>query len=457
MNWKSFREPRDFPYDPARAPWQRDFDRIVFSSAYRRLQDKTQVFPLSDSDYVRTRLTHTQEVATVARTLGTRVGYEVLKKHGHEPYSDSTLKEMLCPADFGAVVAAAALAHDIGNPPFGHCGESAIQHWIKTSPALAAARKEIGPEKWKDFEDWEGNAQGFRILTKLQMYKDEGGMRLSYATLGAFLKYPNAACVARPGDKKARPASLKKHGYFHSEIEAVREVTSASGLVPHADKAWKRHPLVFLMEAADDLCYAVVDFEDGYRLNRVSYRDAVDLLIPLAEPDPAKRAGELAKMERDADNASRIGHLRAKAIFHIINQVTEAFIKNEAILLSGEFDRDLVSIIPLAKELQALKDYCKKYIYSDSRVLETEAAGYEILPGLLEIFWEAVEETHHKTGNARAQKRIELIPEQFVGPGRIPSTDTYTRLLGVTDFVSGMTDTYALSLFRKLKGIALPA
>src|SRR3954467_3450566 len=240
---------------PPRSPFQIDSDRIIFSSAFRRLQDKTQVFPLADNDYVRTRLTHSLEVASVGRSLGARVGDHLCQAHfpGGEIHA----------SDIGAIVSAAALAHDLGNPPFGHSGEDAIRHWFTTSPVAQAARKEFTKAEKKDFECFEGNAQGFRIITRLQM-PDNPGLRLTYATLAAFTKYPRAS---RLPVKPEGGASAKKFGFFQSEAPFFEEVAVRTGLDQRVPGAawWCRHPLAFLVEAADDICYRLVDFEDGFR------------------------------------------------------------------------------------------------------------------------------------------------------------------------------------------------
>src|SRR4051812_20139828 len=252
--------------DAARSPFQIDSDRIIFSSAFRRLQDKTQVFPLADNDYVRTRLTHSLEVASVGRSLGARVGDAICKKHfpGGEIHA----------SDVGAIVWAASLAHDLGNPPFGHSGEDAIRHWFTTSARAQEARASFTEAEVRDLECFEGNAQGFRIIARLQM-PDNPGLRLTYATLAAFTKYPRASVlpVATNGG-----SSTKKFGFFQSESELFEQVATGTGLLRRNPEAlwWSRHPLAFLVEAADDICYRLVDFEDGFRLKHLSYKEVHD-------------------------------------------------------------------------------------------------------------------------------------------------------------------------------------
>ena len=247
-----------------RTAFQVDHDRIVFSSAFRRLQDKTQVFPLAESDFVRTRLTHSMEVSCVGRSLGTRVGEIICKKHALEG---------LHPSDFGAIVAAASLAHDVGNPPFGHSGEDAIRHWFDTSPAAAAAKRNFTNAELADFHRYEGNAHAFRVVSVLQMSDNAGGMQLTCAALGALAKYPIESDTAGESAGYAG-SSAKKFNFFQAEKSLFAEVAEQTGLIRRSEKAawWCRHPLAFLVEAADDICYHLIDFEDAYRHDLISYR-----------------------------------------------------------------------------------------------------------------------------------------------------------------------------------------
>ncbi len=456
LNWNRLEEPtRRWSWDPMRTPWQIDYDRIIFSSAFRRLQDKTQVFPLSGSDYVRTRLTHTLEVSTVARTLGTRAGTIILGRHGGEVIDNNgkpeKLRNIITPGDFGPIVAAAALAHDLGNPPFGHSGEDAVRHWFETSSRLKRVRNNMSDVQQEDFRCWEGNAQGFRILTRLQLYRAAGGMRLTNSTLAAFCKYPCSSIDARP-ERAERNASRKKFGVFESEIGYLDAVASATGLIRRksANGAWCRHPLAFLMEAADDVCYRVIDLEDGYRLGRITYVKAERLLRSIATKV------EDSRLEAEHDDVTRIGYLRAVAIARLVEQVTEVFAENEASMLEGKFDESLSELIPSAGSLADIKTTMKKTVYVTRNVLETEAAGFEIIPGLLDLFWSAVSADSSQRNHRRAHKVLELIPADFRGPKGYGGEEIYARMLKIADYVSGMTDSYALSLFRKLNGIALP-
>ena len=428
--------------DPARSPFQIDSDRVIFSSAFRRLQDKTQVFPLADNDYVRTRLTHSLEVASVGRSLGSRVGDHICKAHfpGGEIHA----------SDVGAIVSAAALAHDLGNPPFGHSGEDAIRHWFTTSAVAKAAQAEFTEAERADFEYFEGNAQGFRIVTRLQM-PDNPGLRLTFATLAAFTKYPRASVLPLT---PPRSASTKKFGFFQSEAALFEEVAAATGLIQRTSGAawWSRHPLAFLVEAADDICYRLVDFEDGFRLKHLSYEEVRDSFLKVTgDPKDRERA------DRMQDEKDRIAFLRAKAIGAGIEQAAALFLKEEEAILAGEWDTPLLDHIPAAEELAKIHERSYNTIYRTPRGVEIESAGYEVLGGLLEIFYGAAEDLAHHGDNAcaRSRKLLQLVPGQFLD-SRHPPAGSCRRMQRIIDFVSGMTDSYAVSLYKKVRGISLP-
>jgi dGTPase len=434
--------PRPPPDSEARTDFQRDFDRIVFSSAFRRLQDKTQVFPLSQSDYVRTRLTHSLEVSSVGRSLGTMVGDSVIRRHRLQG---------VYPQDFGAVVAAACLAHDIGNPPFGHAGEDAIRFWFTDSATGRAVLKSLTEPQRQDFLRFEGNAQGFRIITRLQSPDNPGGMQLTYATLGAFTKYPRTSSLLidpLPG------IAFKKFGFYQDDQDLFAEVAGKLGLDSVAPGVWRRHPLAYLVEAADDICYRIIDVEDAFRLQQLRYEEVRDLLLPLTgAADRAQR--KLAHVTRPKE---RIEYLRAKAIGAIIEQVHQCFKENEDIILAGGLTEELLDEIPAAGAMRALKECGEFQVYVSRPVVEVEAAGFEVLGGLLQAFVTTVNDiaAHDSAASPKSRMLIYLIPEQFAGSGRQPIPDLYRRVLAITDFVSGMTDSYAVTLFKKLTGISLP-
>jgi dGTPase len=431
-------------HSAARTDFQRDFDRIVFSSAFRRMQDKTQVFPLSKIDYVRTRLTHSLESSSVGRSLGTLVGEQIIARHDLRDFA---------PSDFGDIVAAACLAHDIGNPPFGHSGEDSIRHWARTGtygrPRVATLRG----SQLEDFLSFEGNAQGFRVLTRLQNRDNRGGLQLTCATLAAFTKYPRESWV---GGSRFDGASARKQGFCAEDRAAFEEVADAVGLLRRHDThaVWRRHPLAFLVEAADDICYHVIDIEDGFRLGRLSFGEARELFWPLL----AQRGRDEVRFMRIGGDREKIEFLRAKVINNVIQQVVSCFLDLEPELLSGDFDAPLLDRIPAAAAMQELITVADGRIYCAPEVVEIETAGYQVIGDLLERFIEAIDDLaeHGERVTPRSRMMTRLVPEQFVGPGAQPSPDLYVRLLRLTDFVSGMTDSYAVALYKKLTGIALP-
>ena len=425
------------PGTPERTAFQQDYDRIVFTSAFRRMKDKTQVFPLSKSDYVRTRLTHSLEASCVGRSLGAVVGREIIARHGLRDVESG---------DFGAIVAAACLAHDIGNPPFGHAGEDAIREWFRNSGLLDSHPFTLAQRA--DFERYEGNAQGFRILTRLQNPANPG-LQLTSAVLATFTKYPRPSHIAAELDGK----SGKKFGFFQQDAEAFQRVARSTGLVERIPgAAWRRHPLAFLVEVADDTCYLIVDLEDAARLGFVPYRDAECLLADLAGNAISGR-----RLERLQDPKERLEYLRAKAIGRLLESAAAVFLENEDAILKGEFDDELLEQSPVAVPLQAILRLAKEIIYNARPALEIETAGFEVLGGLLSLFANAVEAG---AGQARLTTRetmlLKLLPAQFLGHGGQPDPDPYLRLLQVADFVAGMTDSYAVDMYRKLKGIDMP-
>lgn len=427
------------PKTDARSEYQRDYDRIVFSSAFRRLQDKTQVFPLAESDYVRTRLTHSVEVSCVGRSLGTLAGSIVIKRSGLEDFQAQ---------EFGNIVAAACLAHDIGNPPFGHSGEDAIKTWFE-GPGMSYL-KDLAPEQKQDFLKFEGNAQGFRVLSRLQNKINGGGLQLTYAVLGAYSKYPRRAHVSSlEGSEKV---SEKKFGFFIGDEEWFVKVADGLGLTKKLDGAWSRHPLAFLMEAADDICYRIVDLEDGHRLGRVTFAEAENLLKPIAFNSKSK-GKQMSRSYRDIDendDKGKFEYLRAKAINSLILDAISVFEENYDRLMQGTLEQDLMSQSRFSNELKAIKELSRRKVYVAPNVLHIEAAGFEVLGGLLDKIVPALIGTDSSRSSAE-KKILEIIPEQF----RKGKTH-YERLLHATDFVSGMTDSFAVTLYRRLRGIELP-
>lgn len=426
---------------PTRTEFQVDHDRIIFSSAFRRLQDKTQVFPLAENDYVRTRLTHSLEVSCVGRSLGTRVGEAIIDRHGLDGFQ---------PADFGAIVAAACLGHDIGNPPFGHTGEDAIRHWFETSPTGAGVIAGLDEQRRHELLAFEGNAQGLRVLTRLQSPDNPGGMQLTTAVLAAFTKYPRPAHL-RPEDH--RGVSVKKYGFFRTEQAHFAHVAADTGLRERLPgQVWQRHPLAFLVEAADDISYHIIDLEDGFRQGYVPYETIYEFLAPIIDDSRLQ-----TRLARIGEPKGRVEYLRARAIGALVEAAAEAFLAREEAIVEGSFDDELVAATPFAGALATVKSYCFERVYTARPVLEVEAAGYQVLGGLLELFAGAMEEVAAAARpSQRARTLLKLLPAQFVGPDHRPDPDPYERILRITDFVAGMTDGYAVGLYRKVSGIALP-
>ena len=424
-----------------RSEFQKDFDRIVFSPAFRRLQDKTQVFPLPESDFVHTRLTHSLEVSCVGRSLGNLVGETVVKRN-------PVLNKRFTKFHFGEIVAAACLAHDIGNPPFGHSGEDAIAEYFRSGNGQNFKSKIKDEKKWTDLVKYEGNAQGFRIITKLQNPKVNGGLQLTHSTLAAVTKYPRESLINIKSSSLQNKAYLK-YGFFQAEKDIFKEVAIATGLDSiKSEKAywWCRHPLAFLVEAADDICYRVMDLEDGFRLGLIPFKETEEMLIPLINKQALK--GYKEKDEKD-----RIGYLRAIAISELVNELAKVFLDEEKNILNGKFEDDLIGEIKRAKALNRIKEISIAKIYKSRSVVEREVAGYEVLGGLLDTFIDSYNEAYEKKISSKNKSVFALLPNRISED--IPD-DIYLRLLRIIDFVSGMTDSFAVSLFRKIKGISLP-
>lgn len=426
-----------------RTAFQKDVDRIVFSSAFRRLQDKTQVFPLAQNDYVRTRLTHSLEVSSVGRSLGTLVGKHITTGY-HLPH--------LSAEDFGSIVAAACLAHDIGNPPFGHFGEEAIRAFFSERQIGQRIGEKVSDEQRQDLMNFEGNAQGFRILSRLQTPDARGGMQLTCATLGAFSKYP---CTRRYCNDSH--IANKKNGLLLNDVELFGEAAEELGLLRYEEQSWARHPLVYLMEAADDICYAIIDIEDAHQIKQINFDTAYRLLLPLVDGANINKK----TLDNIQSNSDKISYLRAKAIGTLVQQAVTVFINHERQLLTGEHNRAIVEDIAFEEQLKQLTDFAAKNIYNCPAVVETEMAGYRILGELMTMFCQASEDIaaaqqhHGKTAKAASQMLINLLPSRFIGTDRRFDNDAYTRTLKIIDYVSGMTDSYAVSLYQNLTGIRI--
>ena len=448
MQWNDLLSPQrgkerlETTLDPARSPFEMDFDRIIFSHPFRRLQDKTQVHPLPEHDFVHTRLTHSLEVSSVGRSLGKTIGKVILERH-------PSLQKEVSIHDIGGIVAAASLAHDIGNPPFGHSGEDAISDFFSHHPKGRKFKDNLSVKEWGDLTRFEGNAQGFRLLNK----KEYQGLKLTYATLAAFSKYPRESIIDNP-DKSRR--SQKKFGFFQAEKEVFTSIAGAVGLSRESnseDLCYHRHPLTFLVEAADDICYGIIDLEDGCRLGLVTLDETVELLSAII-----KDRFDLVRFNSMDSHEEKIGLLRALAINQLIAECYEYFLDVEKDILSASFDLALTDCIPSGNILSRIQEISLQKIYRARKVVETEAVGFEVLPGLLEIITEAVNskfmegDDHSK----RDESIIRLLPRGMVTSLEKVRGNQYQVLMLCLDYISNMTDSYAISFYRKLKGIELP-
>jgi dGTPase len=428
-----------------RSSYERDFDRVVFSSAFRRLQDKTQVIPLPESDFVHSRLTHSLEVSCVGRSLGKIIGAKVIEEYD--------LKHITA-FDFGDVIAAACLAHDIGNPPFGHSGEGAISDYFKNGNGKHFKDQIRDDEKWEDLTNFEGNANGFRLLTNSNSASG-GGAQLTYTTLATFTKYP-CKSLKEKDSQLAERASQKKYGYFFAEREHFAKIFDSLEIRKLSDGNWCRHPLAFLVEAADDICYRIIDFEDGVRIGLIPFQLAEEMLKSILPPDIKLNKYELIKDEKE-----KMGYLRAKVIYFLIYEATDLFWANEKQILSGEYDKHLAEEIRSIDKLNAIRDVSITKVYNSRLVLQIEASGFNVVAELLDMFITAVNDSckygkKTKKEKMLSWKLVQLLPKQFLGEEEKPDEDLYVRILQICEFIAGMTDTYAITLYKRLKGIELP-
>jgi len=446
MNWEQLLSLKRFgdtnkrirkEQDETRLGFEVDYDRVIFSSEFRSLQDKTQVIPLSQTDFVHTRLTHSLEVSVVGRSLGRKVGQKLLEKHPHLQTVHGYQAN-----DFGAIVAAAALAHDIGNPPFGHSGEKAIGEFFKTGNGKQF-KNELTDKEYQDLCDFEGNANGFKILTESREGR-EGGLRLSYATLGAFIKYPKESLPKKP----TKDISDKKYGFFQSEKEGFLNVAHELGLVKRSKNniSFSRHPLAFLVEAADDICYTIIDFEDGINLGLIQEEFALEYLINLVRDTINTKKYHQLKNTQD-----RVSYLRALAINTLINEVVAIFINNEDTILNGEFN---VALLEKSKYEAQINDIIKisvENIYRSEEVIDKEIAGYEIIKKLLSVYTTAV----NNKFNGEASNYDMLILNRLPKTIKLNQEQLYERLLVVCHDVSLLSDSKAILHYKKIKGIDL--
>jgi dGTPase len=409
-----------------------DYDRIVFSAAFRSLQDKTQVIPLSKTDFVHTRLTHSLEVSVVGRSLGRLVGKKIIEKY---PY----LQEIhgFQSNDFGAIVAAASLAHDIGNPPFGHSGEKAIGEYFSIGKGQKF-KAALSEKEWQDLIDFEGNANGFSVLTSSRP-GIEGGLRLSYAVLGAFTKYPKESLPKKP----TKNIADKKYGFFQTDKIFFQEVASELEMISNKsgnDIGFERHPLAYLVEAADDICYTIIDFEDGINLGLVSEDFALEYLIKLV-----KDSIDSSKYNALTTKEDRLSYLRALAIGSLINDAVTIFIENEEQILQGNFPFSLTEKSKYKAQMDDIINLSIKNIYQSREVIEKEITGYHIINILLNKFITAYNNQYEGKATNIDKLLLQVIPEKYL----LPKDTLYERLLTICHFVSMLTDGNAV-LYHKM-------
>lgn len=434
-----------------RSEFERDWDRIIFSSAFRRLQNKTQVFPLPREVFVHNRLTHSLEVASVGRSLGELVGWELSQRP--EIQSDPAASEFYR-YHLKHVVASACLAHDLGNPAFGHSGEEAISQYFIDRGGDARFRDRFSDAEWSDLVQFEGNANALRLLTHGFEGRLDGGFRLTYPTLGAILKYP---CDSRARLGKNGPKHRSKYGFFQADKAAFDEIAESLQMVPDAaatadQTIFHRHPFVYLVEAADDICYSVIDYEDAHRLGIFSTEKVTEDFIQIILLNPNEEEARLRRLGELVDDANeRIAYLRAKAINALTLRCAEVFKQHAEAILEGRFDGDLMGGDAAMKAvMRHISAESVKHIYQHHTVVKIELAGYRIMGALLEDF---VDAALAEKPNARQRNALGLMPQQYrnAQPGA-----AYQRVMAVLDFASGMTDLYALQLFRNLRGIEMP-
>jgi len=424
--------------EQGRSEFEIDYDRIIFSAPFRNLQDKTQVFPLPDQAFVHTRLTHSLEVSSVGRSLGKGAGEFLLNKF------PNLQNQGISPSAIGSIVAAAALTHDIGNPPFGHAGEEAISDFFRLHPDGKLWERHVRVDQWADLINFEGNAQGFRMLVSKQF-----GLKLTYATLAAFTKYPRPSLIAQ---RDIARKSQKKYGFFINQLTDFEQMCEVLGIEKTSSDCWVRHPLAFLVEAADDICYSIIDLEDGCTMGLVSFEETLELLKPILGEkfDPEKL--------KDRTKNQNLGALRALAIGQLIRETVEVFGQFEENMRKGNFDKALTDIIPSAKALAEISKVSVQKIYRSKLVLEKEAAGFQVLEGLLSVFSKALYHHFYNQDSFSGQDKsiLRLLPEEFPLKGWGAEVNPYPLLRALVDYISGMTDKYALNLYRKVKGISLP-
>lgn len=419
-----------------RTEFKRDYDRLIFSAPFRRLQNKTQVFPLPGSIFVHNRLTHSLEVASVGMSLGSDVAHQLKKRHDE---LTGTLFE-----EIGTIVSAACLAHDLGNPPFGHSGEKAIQTFFSEGKGRFL-RDEVSPAFWNDITHFEGNANAFRLLAHRFKGRREGGFVMTYSTLASIVKYPFSSSAA---SKKG------KFGFFTSEQPVYQKIADEMGILRLSAAGeplrYARHPLVYLVEAADDICYEIMDIEDAHKLKILSYAETAQLLLSFFTKDKQDHILQRIHDENITDNNEKIVYMRASVIGKLESECVRVFVENEHDILAGTFTGSLIDHIdePARAAYTACTSLSRDQIYNSKPVLDVELSGYKIMETLMEQMIEAV--IHPE--RFYSKQLIQRVSSQY----DISSPDRETRIMAVIDYISGMTDVYALDVYQKINGISLP-
>jgi dGTPase len=448
MNWEQLLSLKRFgdknkrlrkEQDETRLGFEVDYDRIIFSPAFRSLQDKTQVIPLSKTDFVHTRLTHSLEVSVVGRSLGRLAGKKILEKHPHLKTIHGHQIN-----DFGAIVAAAALAHDIGNPPFGHSGEKAIGEYFSLGNGKRF-KEQLSDKEYQDLIKFEGNANGFKILTENRP-GIEGGLRLSYGTLGAFIKYPKESLPHKP----TRNIGDKKFGIFQSEQAIFEEIAAELNLIPVRKGehiAYARHPLTFLVEAADDICYTIIDFEDGINLGLIDEEYALEYLIKLV-----KNSINTAKYHSLTNTADRLGYLRALAINTLITEAVDLFLKNEDLIMAGEFHDSLFNKSSYEAQIKDIIKISVERIYQSEEVINKEIAGYKMLSYLLDTYTHTFLPETSEIGDSNFNLLVRRsVPKLVIQEDQ----SVYKTLLQICSYTSSLTDGITVASFEKYMGLKL--
>ena len=419
-----------------RSEFKRDYDRLIFSSAFRRLQNKTQVFPLPGSIFVHNRLTHSLEVASVGMSIGNDISRRVIKK---QPDLKDTLVE-----EIGTIVSAACLAHDLGNPPFGHSGEKAIQTFFSEGPGLKI-KPMVSSEFWDDITHFEGNANAFRILTHRFKGRRQGGFVMTYSMLASIVKYPFASSLA---------GKHGKFGFFASEAESYKKIADELGISCKSATGeplkYARHPLVYMVEAADDICYEIMDIEDSHKLKILSYAETEHLLLSFFDEDIQQKIRQRIIDEELTDENEKVVYMRASVIGKLENECVAAFLAHEEEILAGTFEGSLIDHIS-ERQKKAYKE-CEKIsfskIYQSKPVLDIELSGYQIMATLMEVFVEAAV----NPSRFYSKQLLRRVSSQY----DIENENLEERIMAVLDYISGMTDIYALDIYQKINGISLP-